>query len=120
MLYLKGHDFRNVFRLCSIDSGPQPILAIADQSITSVEEADPSCQASTPKDRWLAHRTHKRVIAKVEVRVELDVEASLSAVVLSMENADVPVDQLCPWLLQCANRNIDRPWKVQVVAVEIG
>src|SRR5262245_12837036 len=50
MLDLKSHDLRNVFRLCSIECGPQPILAIADQSITGIEQADPSGQASTPKD----------------------------------------------------------------------
>jgi hypothetical protein len=59
-------------------------------------------------------------MAKVEVRVELDVEVTRSAVVLSMENTDVPVDQLYPRLLQCANRNFDRPRKIEVVRVEIG
>lgn len=81
------------FRLCSTEGGSQPILAIADQSIPGVEEADPFYQASTPKDRWLAHRTHKRVMA-LEVWIELDGEVTLPGVAVCARNAQVSVDQL--------------------------
>ena len=57
MLHLKSQDLRDVFRLCPVNSGPQPILAIADQAIPRVEQADPFRQASTPKDRRLAERS---------------------------------------------------------------
>ena len=74
MLHLKSQDLRDVFRLCPVHSAPQPILAIADQAIPCVEQADPFRQASTPEDRRLADRIYEGVVAKVEVGFEFDAD----------------------------------------------
>ena len=54
MLNLNGHELRDVSQLRSAESGPQPILAIADQTIPDVEQANLLRQAPTPEDRWLS------------------------------------------------------------------
>jgi hypothetical protein len=93
MLHLKSQDLRDVFRFCPVNSCPQPILAIADQAIPCVEQADPFRQASPPKDRRLADRIYEGVVSEVEVAFEFDVEASQLPVPPGKKNAQVPVDQ---------------------------
>ena len=94
MFYLKSEYLRNVFRLCPVHSAPQPILAIADQAIPCVEQADPFRQASTPEDRRLTDRIYVGVVAKVEVGFEFEVEASQLPAPPGTKNAQVAVDQL--------------------------